>query len=365
MRTDTWRHFDFWLLGAVAVLTIFGIAMINSAIAGNEVLAERVPSQIVFSGIGFVALIIAAAIDYHYWTSFNRLMYVGIAIMLLVIRILGAETFGAVRWISVGLINIQPSELAKIVMILILADFFSQHQHQIHDLRWIFRSLVLTLGMVFWIFIQPDLSTSIVLLVIWFALLWATGLQIRHLLLFFGVGVLLASIGFPFLEDYQQQRVFTFVFPNPDARFGDTYNVTQALISIGSGGWFGQGYGHGNQVQLRFLKVRHTDFIFSALAEEFGFIGTITILLLIGFIIWRCLRAARLARDTYGALIAYGVATVIFFHTAVNVAMNMNIIPVTGLPLPFLSSGGSTLVSTMLGVGLVESVVIRQKALEF
>ncbi len=255
MRTDIWRHFDFWLLGAVAVVTIFGVAMINSAIAGNEVLAERVPSQIIFAAIGFTVLIFAALIDYHYWTSFNRLMYVAIAIMLLIIRLLGAETFGAVRWISVGLITIQPSELAKIVMILILADFFAQHQHQIHDLRWIIRSLLLTMGMVFWIFIQPDLSTSIVLLVIWFALLWATGLQLRHLALFAGVGLLVVSIGFPFLEDYQQQRIFTFVFPNPEARFGDTYNVTQALISIGSGGWLGQGYGQGNQVQLRFLKV--------------------------------------------------------------------------------------------------------------
>lgn len=365
MRTDIWRHFDFWLLGAVAIMTIFGVAMINSAIAGNEVLAERVPSQIIFAAIGFTVLIITALIDYHYWTSFNRLMYVAIAIMLLFIRVLGAETFGAARWITVGLITIQPSSLAKIVMILILADFFAQHQHQIHDLRWIFRSLLLTLGMVFWIFIQPDLSTSITLLVIWFALLWATGLKIRHLALFAGVGLLITFIGFPFLEDYQQQRIFTFVFPNPEARFGDNYNVTQALISIGSGGWLGQGYGQGNQVQLRFLKVRHTDFIFSALAEEFGFVGTVTVLLLIGFIIWRCLRAARLARDTYGALIAYGVATVIFFHTVINVAMNMNIIPVTGLPLPFLSSGGSTLVSTLLGVGLVESVIIRQKSLEF
>ncbi len=366
MRSETWRHFDFWLLGAVAVLTIFGIAMVNSAAAGNENLTVLVPRQMVFAVAGFAIILITAAIDYHLWASVGRLMYIGIAILLGLLGIIGSVgEFGAARWLTVGSQTIQPSEIAKIVIILVLADFFTRHQNRTHDLRWISRSLLVTLGMVFWIFIQPDLSTSIVILVIWFALLWASGLPWKYLLVFAGAGILATAVGFPLLEDYQQQRVLTFLFPDPQARFGDTYNVTQALITIGSGGWFGQGYGHGNQVQLRFLKVRHTDFIFSALAEEFGFVGTLVILALLAFVIWRCLRAARLAKDTYGALIGYGVATLIFFQTAVNVGMNLNIIPVTGLPLPFISYGGSTLLSIMLGIGLVESVILRQKALEF
>jgi rod shape determining protein RodA len=365
MRTESWRYFDFWLLGAVAVLTIFGIAMINSAIAGNENLTELIPRQIIFAILGFIVLIIAAAVDYRLWTSLGRFLYIGIAILLGLTFVLGSVQGGAARWIDIGLVLIQPSELAKIALILVLADFFSRNQARISDLRWVFRSLLLTLGMLFWIFIQPDLSTSIVLLVIWFALLWATGLQIKHLLLFAGIGLIAITAGFPLLEDYQQQRVFTFLFPNPEARFGTNYNVNQALITIGSGGLFGQGYQQGNQVQLRFLKVRHTDFIFSALAEEFGFVGAILVLALLIFILWRILRAARLARDSFGSLIAYGVATLIFFHTAVNVAMNLNIIPVTGIPLPFISYGGSTLLSILLGVGLVESILLRQKSLEF
>lgn len=365
MQRETWRHFDFLLLGAVAILTIFGIAMINSAIAGNENLAELVPRQMIFSAIGFGIIIAGASIDYHLWPSISRLLYLGIAGLLAFLQIAGQTLGGATRWLDVGLVLIQPSELAKIVMILVLADFFARSQDKVHDLMWVLRSLLLTLGMVFWIFIQPDLSTSITIMVIWFALLWASGLQWKHLLVFAGLGIIAATAGFPFLEDYQQERVFSFLFPNPEARFGTNYNVNQALISIGSGGWLGQGYGHGDQVQLRFLKVRHTDFIFSALAEEFGFVGTVIILFLLAFVIWRCLRAAHLARDTYGALIAYGVATLIFFHTVVNIAMNLNIIPVTGLPLPFISYGGSTLLSMMLGVGLVESVLLRQNALEF
>ena len=153
--------------------------------------------------------------------------------------------------------------------------------------------------------------------------------------------------------------------PTEDARFGSIYNVQQALISIGSGGWFGQGYASGSQVQLRFLKVRHSDFIFSALSQEFGFAGVLFVLGLLFYIIWRCLRAARLAADTFGALICYGVAALFTFQAVVNIGMNLNLLPVTGLVLPFVSYGGSSLLSMLLGVGLVESVILRHKALEF
>jgi rod shape determining protein RodA len=167
------------------------------------------------------------------------------------------------------------------------------------------------------------------------------------------------------IKPYQVERILNFIAPAEDARFGSIYNVQQALISIGSGGWFGQGYESGSQVQLRFLKVRHSDFIFSALSQEFGFIGAFLVLGLLFFIILRCLRAARLAGDTFGALICYGVATLFTFQAVVNIGMNLNLLPVTGLVLPFVSYGGSSLLSMLLGIGLVESVILRHKALEF
>jgi rod shape determining protein RodA len=179
------------------------------------------------------------------------------------------------------------------------------------------------------------------------------------------VGILAPFVSFPFLVDYQKRRILNFVFPDLEARHGDIYNIQQALISIGSGGLFGQGYGHGSQVQLRFLKVRHSDFIFSAIAEEFGFIGSVFVLLLLLFVIMRCLRAARLAKDTYGALVAFGVAVLIAFQTIVNIGVNLNLMPATGLTMPFISYGGSSLLSMLLGIGLVESVVLRHKTLEF
>ncbi len=148
-------------------------------------------------------------------------------------------------------------------------------------------------------------------------------------------------------------------------RHGETYNIEQALISIGSGGLLGQGYGHGSQVQLRFLKVRHSDFIFSAMAQEFGFVGIVVMLMVLLFVIYRCVRAARIARDTYGGLIAYGVAVMIAFQVIVNIGVNLRLMPATGLTLPFVSYGGSSLLSILLGIGLVESVILRHKALEF
>jgi len=363
-----WRYFDFWLLGAVAVLTIFGITMIRSAVAGNIELTEEtnlVSRQIIFAIVGFIVIIIFASIDYHLWASLNRTMYVGMILFLAVLFVVGAAVFGSARWFDTGVILIQPSELAKIVTILVLADFFARNQHQIHDLRVVARSFLMTMGIVIWIILQPNLSTSIVILVIWFALLWAGGLRVKHLLLFISLGLIVPFASFPLLADYQKARITNFLFPDLEASYGEIYNIQQALISIGSGGWFGKGYGQGTQVQLRFLKVRWSDFIFSAMAEEFGFVGITLVILLVLFVIFRCLKAARQARDTYGALIAYGVAVFLSFQAIVNIGVNLNLMPATGLTLPFVSYGGSSLLSALLGIGLVESVIIRHKALEF
>lgn len=359
---SSWKHFDFWLLGAVAILSIFSIAMIRSAIAGNITLAGYDQRQTIFVIIGFVVILVTTAIDYRFWNSINRFLYYGMAGLLGILFVVGQAVFGSARWFETTYFSIQPSELAKIVIILALAEFFSRNMERVNDPRIVFRSLLLTVGIVIWILLQPNLGTSIVIIVIWFTLLWASGLNLKMLAVFAGVGVVVPIVSFPLLADYQRTRVIDFLFPNPEARLGDSYNIQQALISIGSGGWFGKGYNLGTQVQLRFLKVRHSDFIFSAMAEEFGFVGTILVLGLLLFIIYRILRAARLARDTYGALICYGVATLVAFQAMVNIGVNLRMIPATGLPLPFISYGGSAILSLLLGIGLVQSVIVRHKS---
>jgi rod shape determining protein RodA len=174
-----------------------------------------------------------------------------------------------------------------------------------------------------------------------------------------------AFTGFSFLAEYQRNRITNFLFPDPNARYGETYNVDQALITIGTGGWFGQGYNQSSQVQLRFLKVRHTDFIFSVLAAEFGFIGTLIVIALLVLVIFRCFYISQNAADSFGSLLAYGFGILIFFQTIVNIGVNLNVIPVTGLTLPFVSYGGSSLLTLMLGIGIVESVAMRSPKQKF
>jgi rod shape determining protein RodA len=365
--SSSWRHFDFWLLGAVALLVIFGVTMIRSAVAGNIELVDLdlVQRQIIFALIGFAIVLGATAVDYHLWASLSRSLYIGTFILLMTLFIVGAAFFGSARWFDTGIILIQPSEIAKVALILVLANFFARNIERIGDLRTVVRSLITTIGITMWILLQPNLSTSIVMFVIWFAMLFASGLSWKHLLAFGGAAVVLPAAAFPFLVDYQQRRILNFLFPDPNASYGETYNIQQALIAIGSGGWFGQGYGYGSQVQLRFLKVRWSDFIFSSMAQEFGFVGVAAVLVVFIFVIYRILRTARLARDSYGALICYGVAAMLAFQAIVNAGVNLNLMPATGLTFPFISYGGSSLLSALLGIGLVESVIVRHKALEF
>jgi len=374
LRDISWRHFDFWLLGAIVLATAFGTTMIRSAIAENEVLEPLINRQIYFALAGLAVIFLVAVIDYRYWISLYIPMYIVMGILLFALFLSAQAVFGAARWFTVGVLFLQPTEFAKVVIILILARYFEKSQDRPRDLRWIIYSLTWVWGLAIWILLQPNLSNIVVIMVIWFVLTWLNGLELKHLFAFGAAGIIslgtivgltFFGIRIPFLQEYQQQRIANFILPDPNATFGATYNVQQALIAIGSGGLFGKGYGQGTQTQFRFLKVRHTDFIFSAISEEFGMVGGILVILVLAFIIWRCLRAAQRSRDVSGSVIAYGVATLIFFQGAVNIGVNLNIVPVSGLPLPFISYGGSGLTSLMLGIGLVESVALRHKSLDF
>jgi rod shape determining protein RodA len=365
-HSNFWRHFDFWLLGAVIIALVFGVTMIRSAVAGNVSLADLVVRQIIFGGIGFVVIIVAAAIDYRFWSGAIVPMYIVIVASLLLLFIVGATHFGATRWIETGLVSIQPTELAKMVVILALANFFDKNIESNKSWAWLLKSLAIAVGIAGLIFIQPNLSNVIVIMVLWAAMAWVAGLQLKQVGILLLVVLVLGGVAFSFfLQPYQRDRITTFIFPPTNSSYGATYNVLQALAALGSGGWVGEGYGHGTQTQLRFMKVRHNDFIFSVIGEELGFVGALFVLILLGFIIYRCLRAARRAGDPFGSMIAYGVAILIFFQAVVNIAVNLNLIPVTGIPLPFISYGGSGLISLMLGIGLVESVVLRHKTINY
>lgn len=374
VRKLSWQNFDFLLLGAVILASAFGAVMIRSAVAGNEVLQPVIVRQVYFALLGVVLIFLVASIDYRYWLSLYIPIYIIIVVFLLTLTGFGQSAFGAQRWFQVGVLFLQPTEFAKIIAIIILARYFEKVQYQPRDLKWVIGAVMWASGIIILILLQPNLSNVMVLSVILAVMLFVNGIEMRFILIagtvgavLFGAIVILSVLGvrIPFLQEYQQQRIVTFVVPDPNDTYGNRYNVQQALIAIGAGGLLGEGYNQGTQTQLRFLKVRHTDFIFAASSEEFGAVGGGLIIVTIAFIVWRCIRAAQKARDLSGAMIALGIATLIFFQGLVNIGMNLNLLPVSGLPLPFISYGGSGLTALMLGIGLVESVVMRQKELDF
>lgn len=367
MSGRRWRDFDLWLLLATVCVVALGVALIYSATfsaQAAEPLRERSYfRQAMFGLSGIVLILIVAAMDYHWLGHGQWIVYAAVLGMLALVMLLGKSGFGAQSWLSASR-GVQPSELAKVLLIVVLAKFLADHEDHLANPVWLLTSLVILALPVYLIYKQPDFGTALVVVAIWLGLVFTAGTRPTHLILL-AAGMAIAAPALWFsMKGYMKERVLVFLNPASDVS-GISYNTSQALISIGSGGWFGKGLLHGTQSQLYFLRVRHTDYIFSVLCEELGFVGAVALLGLLVFILWRILRAARLARDPFGRLIACGVAVMIFFQSAVNIAVNVGLMPVTGLTLPLVSYGGSSLLATLLGIGLVESVVMRHRKLDF
>lgn len=356
-----WRQFDFWLLGATLLLVLIGILFIRSATLGavDTDLIGRVSSQITYTFIGLAVVFVLASLDYRLLGALQPYIYGFLLFALGLVAAVGQlGAAGAQRWLDVG-IPVQPSEIGKMLIIIALGQHLTKQYPKLDQFRTVVISIVYVAVPMTFIFLQPNLGNVIAFTVIWFSMIWGAGLRMKHLVIIGLAGMMLLPVVWVNMQDYQKERILTFINPegNKDAQF----NRDQALISIGSGGLLGKGYANGTQTQGRFLRVRHTDFIFSVIAEETGFIGAAGVLTLIGFLVMRIIRIASLARDPLGALICYGVAGIISFQTIVSVGMNLSILPVTGLTLPLVSSGGSSLVTLMFGIGLVESVAMRNK----
>ena len=369
-----WRHFDWVLLLTVVLLVGYGVTMIYSATRNAEdtALVEATTRQLVWAIVGLGALIGAAAIDYRLWGGIRRIVYL-VALLLLVIALaLGQSQIGEVRrWIPLTFFDVQPSEAAKILVVLALAQYLANHEDDMGRLRVILSAVALVALPTLLVFMQPNLSTAILLFVVGAAMIYAAGLRWQHLAAFGAAGVAALPLAWFAFQGYMrenlpyvQERLLVFLVPThaPDKR----YNIDQALISIGSGGFFGKGFANPSSLsQLHFLRVRHTDFIFSVIAEELGMLGALILFALFVLLLFRLLRIAALSRDSFGRYIVIGFTMMIFFQATVNIAMNLNLLPVAGLPLPFISYGGSSLVTMMLALGIAESVAMRHKKLEF
>jgi rod shape determining protein RodA len=350
-------HVDWALLGAVVALCTIGLTQIYSATGG----ATRIYyTQIYGIAMGLIAMLVALSIDYRSLADKSHLIYGGVLLLLLYVLFFGAVRGGSRRWIDFGPLNLQPSEFAKATLALVLAKFFGDRQRGAPQRGDLLIAGAITAVPFLVIVRQPDLGTAATLIPVLFAVAYVAGMPMRIFGILALIGILVAPIAWKFaLQDYQKERISTFLDPSQDAK-GAGYQQIQARITTGSGGLRGKGFMQGTQGQLRFLPVAHNDFIFSVLAEEHGFVGVLVTLGLYLFVILRSLDSARLAKDRLGAYLVLGVLASFTFQVIYNITMSAGLAPVKGLTLPLMSYGGSSMIATLAGFGLILNVRMRR-----
>ena len=362
-----WRHLDLVLLGCIAAVASLGVLMVYSATRGPVAPYQLsfLSKQALYVLVGFVALGLTVAIDYRHFRDWSMLLYgSSCALLLFVVSPLGSQTNGAQSWFQLGSFQFQPSEFAKLGLILATANVASSFYGDI-DRRRLFVLLaiaVLPLGL---IMLQPDLGTALVLTVITAGALLIAGAQAKHLVALVIVAVLGATfmLNSSFLAQYQKDRLTSFTHQDDGSSAQtETYNINQSKTAIGAGGALGEGLFQGSQTRLGNVPEQHTDFIFTAVGEQLGFVGSSTLLALFSIIAWRVWRTAQLARDEFGMLVCVGVLALFMFQIFENVGMTMGIMPVTGIPLPLVSYGGSSTITYFIALGLVLNVHMRRFA---
>jgi rod shape determining protein RodA len=354
-----WRSLDPVLLLISLALSAAGILAVY--VAGADAREAYAMNQAFGFGAGLAVAVPLALIDYRLWQRFLRPVYVLVLLMLLSVLLMGAAAGGAQRWVDIGPVQVQPSEFAKLGMVIVLAGYFAEKP--VGEYSVFLKALGILAVPAVLVFLQPDLGTALVFGAVFFAMTYVAGAKLIQLagLVFAAVVAAVLAVKLKILEEYQVLRLTSFV--NCDEMSDDVcYQVEQSKMAIGSGGLSGKGLEAQTLANLGFLPEDHTDFIFSNLAERVGFVGSIVLVVLFFFLIWRILHVATISRDRFGVLIAVGVATIFLFHVFVNVGMTMGIMPVTGIPLPFISYGRSNLVVSVLSLGLLQSIAIHSKA---
>jgi len=358
-----WRHVDVALVAATVALAVLGLLVVFSATRGPTAPYDVsfLVRQATFVALGVVAMVAVSVLDFRRVLDWAWVPYaIGIVGLLAVLSPLGSTIKGAQRWFAVGPLTLQPSEFTKLALVIALSALLAAWWGEV-DVGRLLRLLAVSGVPILLVVLQPDLGTALQFMALALVLLVVGGVRLRYLAVLAGIGLLLGGLVLTSdtLADYQQDRLTSFIDPTSDTA-GTTYNQNQSVTAVASGGVWGQGLFQGPQTQLRFVPEQETDFIFTVVTEELGFLGGLVVLVLYGVVCWRIWRIAQLSRDAFGTLLAAGVLGIFVFQVFANVGMAMGIMPVTGIPLPLLSYGGSSALTMLTGVGLVLSVGMRR-----
>jgi rod shape determining protein RodA len=352
-----WQKIDWLLFFAVGILLLLGISVLYSLSLNTDssnFLIFRKQIFFALSGLGFFFFV--AIINYHVWLTYAKLIFILFAIILVAVLVFGTQVKGTTGWINLGFFNVQPVEFAKIALIIALARYFSQYAGEFFMFSHIFKSGLITLVFVALVMLQPDLGSALVLIGTWLIVLLFTGIRKKHFWWLSGAFLVTAVVAWFFvLVPYQQDRILTFVDPGRDPQ-GAGYNVIQSMVAVGSGQVFGRGLALGSQSSLRFLPEPGTDFIFAVIAEDLGLVGVALVLGLFTFIFYRLFMTMRKSQDDFGTYLILGIAAMLLVQTFINIGMNMGISPVTGIPLPLVSAGGSSMWAIMIALGISQSI---------
>ena len=353
-----WKLFDGGIFSIFLILVGVGLLSMGGIGEATDVFFQR---QLVFLGVAVSFILALSFFDYRILKnySFTSLAIYSLTLVLLLASLVSSSVRGINAWITIGPLRLEPSELAKLAVIILLAKYFSQKHVEIYKVHHIIVSGFYAGLPAFLVLIQPDLGSAFIFFAIWLSMLLAAGIKRKHLLIIFLASVVLCSVAwFSFLEPYQKSRISSFLNPYLDPR-GEGYSIIQSKVAIGSGWFWGNGLGKGTQSKLGYLPEAHTDFAFASYAEQFGFIGIAGLFSALAYFLFRAGKIGFGARNNFAKLFSVGLIAFIFTHVMINAGMNMGLLPVTGIPFPFLSYGGSFLITLSLGIGLLESIRIR------
>ncbi len=353
------RRLDLWLAAIVLALAAVGVMVLYSTSRSTSSATPYYLLQMMFIPVGCLIALTITCIDYRFLVSLAPFFYGILIVALVAVLLVGVEVKGATRWLQLGPIRIQPSEQSKLALIFMLAWYLSSIGNKIQRIPYFLLTFAIAAVPALLIFRQPNLGTAATLGPVVFAMLYVAGCRRSHLVGIVVLALVAAPVGWSQLKDYQKTRVLTILNPGADA-LGSGYHTTQSMITVGSGGPFGKGYMQGTQTYLSYLPEHHTDFIFSVLAEEWGFVGSVGVVALFLLLFMRALIIARKSPEMSGALLVIGIVTLLAFHVFVNIAITLGIAPVTGIPLPFLSYGRSFYLTTMMCIGVLLSVNTRK-----